>query len=236
MHHDGTQEPDSSILFHDGGAQQLFIAMGSDGSHAQPVADWSHYFAPVTAASPSFKAHYDKRRRTAVVAGTLLPGVAADGGIIGVQLVNVSAFENFFVTSTTLSLATIPRTAYNVWEGGTKRVSMDVGGMEPRAVLHEACPPTFRALQMCYAVYMERPAHMEFMRAYIPENGGMDIEFYSYTASLMDNALGHPLTRYGGASNTLVYTLRGACFQIESRMLTEVRFGIYYYYYYYYYA
>ncbi len=47
------------------------------------------------------------------------------------------------------------------------------------------------------------------------------MEFYSYTTALMDNALGHPLTRYGGGGNSLVYTLRGACFQIESRVLTE---------------
>ena len=299
---------------HDCGAQQLYIAMGGDGSHAQLVADWSDYFAPITSSSSSggsFKAHYDKARRTAVVAGTLLPAQSElnSGGVVGVQLVNISAFHNFFVSSSTLSLAIIPRTEYNVWEGGTKRVSMDVGGMEPRAVLREACPPTFRAMQICYCVYMERPAHMEFMRVYIPENGGMvccrgallrvlrmlrraanaaargecceccgarrvlrraanaaargsaasgaargsalrmlrraasvaargsarkraeigalnraemqDMEFYSYTTSLMDNALGHPLTRYGGAGNTLVYTLRGACFQIESRLITE---------------
>ena len=163
---------------HDCGAQQLYIAMGGDGSHAQLVADWSDYFAPITSSSSSggsFKAHYDKARRTAVVAGTLLPAHSElnSGGVVGVQLVNISAFHNFFVSSSTLSLAIIPRTAYNVWEGGTKRVSMDVGGMEPRAVLREACPPTFRAMQICYCVYMERPAHMEFMRVYIPENGGM---------------------------------------------------------------
>jgi cysteine-rich repeat protein len=239
--------PDSSILVHDCGAQQLFVALGGDGSHVQMVADWSDHFAP----EAFFKAYYNKAQRTAVVAGTLL--VSTDG-VIGIERVNISAFENFSAFGTTLSLAVIPRTAYNVWEEGTKRASMDVGGMEPRAVLYEACPPTFRALQMCYAVYMERPVHMEFMRAYIPENGGMvvvvvldfihfihsfihsfqsssyhisfftqtqDMEFYSYTSNLMDNALGHPLTRYGGGGNSLVYTLRGACFQIESRILTE---------------
>ena len=125
--------------------------------------------------------------------------------------------------SAPIQLVSIPRTIYNVWEGATKKISFDVTGMEPRMVLLEQCPPTFRVLQMCYVVYMERPAHMEFLRAYIPEAGGLDIEYYSQTAVLMDNALGHPLIRYGSGNNNnnpLVYTLTGSCFQIESNIIT----------------
>ena len=59
-------------------------------------------------------------------------------GIAAVQLVNISAFNNFLVAGSTATMAVIPRTAYNVWEGGgIKRASMDMEGMQPRAVLYE---------------------------------------------------------------------------------------------------
>lgn len=207
--------PDASIAFHDCGAQQLFVSM-ADGSHVQMVADWSAVFQSTR--NSNNKAYYNKATRQVVVAGTLLPA----SSLIGVQMVNISAFEDFYASASTppVMLATIPQTIYNVWEGASKILSFDVSGMEPRAVLLEPCPATFRSLQLCYVVYMERPAHMEFLRAYIPESGGLDIEYYSLTtASLMDNALGHPLVRYSGSS--LKYTLTGACFQIESQLVTS---------------
>jgi hypothetical protein len=142
-------EPDSTIVMHDCGTQQLFVAMGGDGSHVQMVADWSDVFSKVrlgasdapdanltlTYQDDAFKAYYNKKTRTAVVAGTLLH---TEDGIAAVQLVNISAFNNFFVTGSTANMAVIPRTAYNVWEGGgIKRASMDMEGMQPRAVLYE---------------------------------------------------------------------------------------------------
>jgi hypothetical protein len=59
---------------------------------------------------------------------------------------------------------------------------------------------------------------MDFMRVYIPEHGGIDMEFYSYSSALMDNALGHPIRRQ---FNNNLYTLRGTCFQMENRVITE---------------
>lgn len=209
--------PDAAILLHDCGAQQLFVAVGGDGAQVQLVADWADYFAPQTT---SFKAHYDKERRAAVVAG--VKRYPTDAALFAVQHVNVSAFDvNLVATASVALLAEIPRIVYNVWEGGTKRPSMDLSTMEPRAVLHEPCPPTFRALQKCFAFYLEDPTHMDFLRIYLPEEGGLDMEFYSESAAskkTMDNAFGHPLIRRSGS---LVYSLRGSCFQIESRVLTD---------------
>jgi hypothetical protein len=53
--------------------------------------------------------------------------------------------------------------------------------------------------------------------------GGIDLQYYASTTNLYDNALGAPLIRTGGvnASNGLVYTLRGACFQLDSLLVTE---------------
>ena len=204
-------KPDSAIVIHDCGAQKLFIAMGNDdGSHIQMLADWSDFFA----SNNNNKAYYDKNKRIAVVAGKL-----QSSAFFSVQMVNISLFDNFFVQNQApVSLATIPRVVYNVWEGVTKRASMDIGQMEARAVVYEPCPDTFRSMQMCFCVYMESPINMEFFRIYVPENGGVDLEFYSYTTNLMDNALGHPLIRHSGS---LVYTLSGSCFQVESRILTD---------------
>lgn len=206
-------KPDSAIVIHDCGTQKLFVAMGNhDGSHVQMIADWSDFFV----SCKKNKAYYNKEKRIAVVAGKQL---LTSASFFSVQMVNISLFEDFFVeTQASVSLASIPRVVYNVWEGGTKRASMDLSEMEPRAVVYEPCPDTFRSMQMCFCVYMESPINMEFFRVYVPENGGVDLEFYSYTTLLMDNALGHPLIRHSG---NLVYTLRGSCFQIESRMLTQ---------------
>ena len=74
----GVLAPDASILIHDCGTQQLYIAMGDDGSHVQLVADWSDVFVK----DDTFKAHYNRRERTAAVAGTLLQ---QDRGIIEVD-------------------------------------------------------------------------------------------------------------------------------------------------------
>jgi hypothetical protein len=178
----------------------------------QLVADWSEHFAP----GDAFKAFYDKKRRSAVVAG-----VSKVDSTIRVRMVsNISEYENSVVSvAAETQLAIIQRTAYNVWDDdGTLHPSYDVTGMQPRAVLYDACPSTFRSMQRCYVIYMERPANMDFMRAYVPETGGIDVEFYSYSSSLMDNALGHPMRRIFGSN---VYTLRGTCFQMENRFITS---------------
>ena len=202
--------PDSAILIHDCGRQQLYIAT-AEGNNVQLAANWDEEFKPST----SFKAYYD--RRTVVAAGIAI----ADGTVRLRVIGNVTLFDSNLSVGidSDVELAIIPRTAYSVWDDdGTRHSSYDTSGMQPRAVLRDACPSTFRSMQRCYVVYMERPSSMDFMRAYIPENGGIDMEIYSYSSALMDNALGHPLRRQ---FNNNLYTLRGTCFQMENRVITD---------------
>jgi hypothetical protein len=202
--------PDSAILIHDCGKQQLYIAT-AEGNNVQLAANWDGEFMPAA----SFKAYYDKRT---VVAAGIAP---ADGTVRLRMIGNITLFDSNLSVSAEgdVELAIIPLTAYSVWDDdGTRHSSYDTSGMLPRAVLHDACPSTFRSMQQCYVVYMERPSSMDFMRVYVPENGGIDMEFYSYSSALMENALGHPLRRQ--FKNNL-YTLRGTCFQMENRVITE---------------
>ena len=159
--------PDSAILIHDCGKQQLYIAT-AEGNTVQLVANWDEEFLPST----SFKTYYDQR--TVVAAGIAL----ADGTVRLRMIGNITLFDSNLSVSTDrdIELAIIPRTAYSVWDDdGTRHSSYDTSGMQPRAVLRDACPPTFRSMQQCYVVYMERASSMDFMRAYIPENGGIDM-------------------------------------------------------------
>jgi hypothetical protein len=195
---------------HDCGTQQLYIAT-AEGNNVQLIADWSDKFLPST----SFKAYYGKR--TVVTAG-----IASADGTVRVRIIgNITLFASNLSVDIdgNVELAIIPRTVYSVWDDdGTRHSSYDTTGMLPRAVLHDACPSTFRAMQRCYVLYMERPSSMDFMRAFIPENGGIDMEIYSYSSALMDNALGHPIRRQ---FNNNLYTLRGTCFQMENRVISE---------------
>ena len=136
--------PDAAILVHDCGTQQLYISSG-EGAHVQLASDWSEYFL----ASKNFKAYY--AGRTVVTAGQL------NDGTVGVRIVgNITTFDsNLSVNADDAELAIIPRTAYSVWDDdGTMHSSYDTSGMQPRAVLRDACPSTFRAMQRCYVVYM----------------------------------------------------------------------------------
>jgi cysteine-rich repeat protein len=218
----GVLGPDGTILIHDCGQGRFYAAM-ADGTRTQLVADFSAQ-ASATAHVVTLKSYYNRTARYAVTAG-VLRSPQAEGGCIGVYGLTVSPFDaNRLVTGTRSTLALIPCTAYGVWESGTQITSFDVRGMLPHLVLRERCPPTFRAGQACYVVHLQRPAHMEFLRAYIPEDGGLDLQYYASTRNLYDNALGAPLVRYGGAltPNRMVYTLRGACLQSESRFLTHL--------------
>jgi cysteine-rich repeat protein len=143
--------PDSALLIHDCGAQQLYIATAA-GTHVQLAADWSEAFR----AADGFKAYYDGR--TVVAAG-----VSVVDGTIRVRIVgNITLFDSNLSASIEgdTELAVIPRTAYSVWDDdGTRHSSYDTSGMLPRAVLHDACPPTFRAMQRCYVIYMVSSVH-----------------------------------------------------------------------------
>jgi hypothetical protein len=144
--------PDETILIHDCGTQQLYAAKAPDGTHVQLIADWSEYFDAALQSLTGFKAYYDKGLRTVVTAG-----VTADATIQVRVVSNITAFDaDLSVRSGgDTVLAVIPRTAYNVWDDdGTRHTSYDVSGMQPRAVLMDNCPSTFRSMQQCYVVYM----------------------------------------------------------------------------------
>ena len=218
--------PDASILIHDCAKQQFWVAM-HDGSHVQPVVDWSSLIAPtVSKNSFNFKAFYDKSSRSAVVAAPTL--MQSPTACIQILKLNISHFNGAYISAVTNGvIAEIPCTLYGVWEGGTKIISFDARGMEPYQVTREICASTFRPGQICYVVYMQRTSHMDFLKAFVPEQGGIDLEYYASTTNLMDNALGPQLIRFGGGgllpSNNLVYTLRASCFQMESRIILSMQ-------------
>ena len=199
--------PDSALLVHDCATNKFFLS-AADGAHVQTVADLSSILLPIG----MLKNFYDRAARTVVTAGVLQDNATSCIGVYGLSI----SMDALVPAARTL-LATIPCTVYGVIEGGTRWSSMDMRGMLPHLILRDRCPPTFRSGQWCYVVYMQRPSHLEQMRAYLPEEGGLDLQFYASTLNLFDNALGAPLIRQ---SQQRVYTLRGACFQMESRVLT----------------
>ncbi len=224
----GVLGPDGAILIHDCGKSQVHIAM-QDGTHVQLVADLltDQRLLP---ARLNLKSYYDRNARYMVTAGRLMASSSQQQlqqgeaeACIGVYGLTVSEFDNFYVRAAPSLLATIPCTLYGVWEGASRITSFDARDMEPHLITRERCPTTFRAGQWCYGVYMQRVSSLEFLRAYIPEEGGIDLQYYASTTNLYDNALGAPLIRAGGvnASNQIVYTLRGACLQLDSLLVTE---------------
>ena len=211
----GILASDRAILVHDCGTQR-FWAGDSDGGHMQVVADFGTVWAPPPP-RVFLKSLYDRAARTVVTAGVLLDATQGCVAVHALAVANVTDWT-LLQASTTL-LATLPCTVYGVYEGAKQWTSMDIRGMLPYLVVRDRCPPTFRVGQFCYAVHLQRPAHLELLRAYLPVEGGIDLQYYANTHdSLFDNALGPPLVRYGGGDR--VYTLRGACFQLESRLIT----------------
>ena len=214
---------DGSVMVHDCGSQRMYL-ISKDGGRAQPLAD-----LPLTAPSgtqplQSFpattKAYYDRDARIAVVAGA--PLASASAACISVLGVSVSgtALDTPFsrIVGGITPLADLPCTVYGVSEGPLFFSSFDVRDMQPYAVTREPCLVAAWAGQPCYVVYMERSAHLELLRAYIPEDG-VNIRYYSTTANRFDNALGAPLVR-SGLQGTLSYTLQGACLRVQSSLVT----------------
>ena len=205
---------DGAIVVHDGGAQQ-FWASDAVGTHMQLIADFSATWAPPPP-RVFVKSFYDRSTRTIVSAAILKD---TSNGCVAVQRMQVSQFTDWSLQTSSTLLAVLPCTVYGVYEGGRQWTSMDIRGMVPYLIVRDRCPPTFRVGQWCYAVHLQRPSHLELMRAYLPVEGGLDLQYYANTLdSLYDNALGAPLIRYG--AQNMVYTLRGACFQSESRLIT----------------
>ena len=215
----GALFPDGLLLFHDCARMQFYVTDAAGAQTPQLASDLSGLLQPSLLLP--LKTFYNRTARSAVTAGVPIDS-AASGLCVLVYALQLSApSATAFVSTTTRLLATIPCTLYGVWENGARITSFDVRDMLPYLVTRERCPPTFRSGQFCYAVHMQRPAHLEFLRAYVVEDGGIDLQYYSETTNLYDNALGAPLVRYGQSNNNLVYTLRGACFQVESRVVTS---------------
>ena len=197
-----------AFLLHDCGASRMYLGSSDRG---QLVADLSGLIAPTLT---NFKAYYDRQAAVALVAGIPIDysasTSAANSICVAVHRVNAS-------DSTTSLFATIPCTAYGVWEGGTRVASFDMRDMQPYLIALNDCPATFRAGgKACYYVYLQR--HMEFVQAVIAADGGFDLRYYSSTTNLYDNALGAPFVRVVGG---MTYTLRGACLQMQSRLVTS---------------
>ena len=205
--------PDDALLIHDCGSGRFFAA-DATGAHAQPVADLSDVLARVDT-----RAYYNRTARTAVVAAPLLKD--QDGNCVGVYGLTVSPFADWTLSATRTLLATLPCTVYNVYEDGVVRwTSMDLRGLTPYLVTRERCPPTLRLDGWCYVLYMQRPSHLDLMRAYVPEEGGLDLQYYAQTLNRFDNALGAPLVRPSLVDPRRVYTLRGACLSMTHRLVT----------------
>lgn len=205
--------PDDTLLIHDCGSGRFF-ASDATGGHTQLVADLSD----VLLAPTHTRAHYNRTARTAVVAAPLKDTTQ---GCVGVYGLTLSSFVDWSLTSTRTLLATLPCTVYNVYENGAVRwTSMDLRGLTPYLVTHERCPPTLRLDQWCYVLYMQRASHLDLMRAYVPEEGGFDLQYYAQTLNRFDNALGAPLVRASLTDPRRVYTLRGACLSMTHRLVT----------------
>jgi cysteine-rich repeat protein len=211
-------EPDSSILVRECSSQR-FSLLTADGGASTLVANFGDVFLPLFA-KDSKATYYDKKARKAVIAG--VPRGSTDW-CIHLYSIDIPTQANFSsglfgpVNGAAMPiLASVPCIAYNVIEGATIYPSFSVQGMQPKSVSLEPCMQMHMPNSMCYVVYMERN-DMQFLRAYIPENGGIDIAFSSST-NVMNNALGHPMVKYG--TNNMIYTSLGTCFQAKSNVRT----------------
>ena len=217
-------EPDSSIIVHEC-IRQRFLLLTSDGGISTLIVDLSAIFLP-SVVKGAKATYFDKKARTAIVAGVPTSSYSNSGNqdwCVLVLSLDVPTQANYSSGSAGAIgvaqvpvLARIPCVAYNVVEGALIYPSFSVQGMQPKTVSLEPCMHMHMLNSLCYVVYMER-SDMQFLRAYIPKNGGVDIA-YAVSTNIMNNALGHPLVKYG--SHNMIYTSLGACFQSESNIRT----------------
>jgi cysteine-rich repeat protein len=211
-------DADSSILVHECTRQRLLL-LSADGSISSLVLDLGSILLPFVL-NGAKATYYDKKSRNAVVAGIPTPSYSNSGNqnwCIIVYSVDIPLQANYsFSSANGAVLAGIPCVAYNVMERATLYPSFSVQGMHPKYVSLEQCMQMHMPNSMCYVVYMER-SDMQFLRAYIPKTGGVDIAYVASTG-MMNNALGHPIVKYG--SKNMVYTSIGTCFQSKSNIIT----------------
>ena len=189
--------PDSSIMIHECTTQRVRLVT-SNGQIASVLAD-------LPLKPSAFRAYYDKPNGLAVIAGQSTQGETC------VQL--------WTVTGTTKQLlADVACIVYNVWADGIVYPSYSIAGMRAQSVVSESCPRRMQqtGTAMCYAVNLQRDDMQQFT-IYVHVEGGTDIGFNIGT-NRMDNAMGPTITRTLG---TQVYTSRGSCFMVQSKILTS---------------
>jgi len=142
----------------------------------------------------------------------------------------VPTFESFFNSSSNnfevydytnlQSFARIPCIIYNAMEQSnmnTKYKTFFTQGMIPKYILYEDCIHSHILDSKCFVVYMERN-DLQFLKAYIPEDGGYDIAYVVSTRKIMDNAMGLPMIRYG---KRVKYSSQGACFTAQNQAMSS---------------
>jgi cysteine-rich repeat protein len=216
-------EADSSILVHEC-TRQRFLLLSSDGGISSLVVDLGSILRPFVVKGAK-ATYYDKKARKAIVAGIPTASNSNSGNqnwCILVYSMDIPLQANYSFSSVNGAgaaqlLASIPCVAYNVMERATLYPSFSVQGMHPKYVSLEPCMQMHMPNSMCYVLYMERN-DMQFLRAYIPVAGGVNIAYVAST-NIMNNALGHPIVKYG--SRNMVYTSIGTCFHSKSNIITS---------------
>jgi cysteine-rich repeat protein len=224
----GIFNDDSSILVRECEQSQKIYLVSPDGYRSTLLFDLNSEIVANTDQG-IIRSYYDKNQRKTIFAGITKKtnGDVHDAlsNCISVYSIRVETYANIIkgnITNQKKELfASIPCVAYNVVVNDAEIYpSFSIQGMQPKAVLLEPCLNRHQLNSMCYVVYMER-IDMQFLRAYIPQDGGLDIAYAAFT-NLMDNAMGHPIVRYGSSEvNKMTYTLNGACFQADNTIYVK---------------
>jgi len=242
-------EPDNSVVVQECSSQH-FSLLSADGSTSTSIANLGSVLQPVFLGNrPTY---YNKKLRKILTAGIPSPQTTKNQAAtnnnnnnnegqanimmmawcIHLYAMDVPTYANYSTglfgpldVSQMSVWARIPCVAYNVVEDTTVYPSFSVKGMQPKAVTLEPCMQMHMPNSMCYVVYMERN-DMQFFRAYIPEGGGVDIAYVAST-NVMENALGHPIIKYGNSKNSnnndnmmMTYESVGTCFQARNNIRT----------------
>ena len=225
-------EPDNSVVVQECSSQR-FLLLSADGSVSTLVANLGSVLQPIAIAG-SRPTYYNKKQRKLLTAG--IPTITASDGqqqwCVHLYAMDVPTYANYSTglfgpldVSQMPVWAKIPCVAYNVVEDIAVYPSFSVKGMQPKSVNLEPCMQMHMPNSMCYVVYMERN-DMQFLRAYIPEKGGIDISYMAFT-NAMDNALGHPIIKYNSnaagprqSATMMIYESVGACFQAKNNIRT----------------
>jgi cysteine-rich repeat protein len=224
----GIFSDDSSILVRECEQSQRIYLVSPDGYRSTLLFDLRAELESNDAqVNGIIRSYYDKNRRKTLFAGIAKKtgGNDALSNCISVYAITVETYANIIkgnITNQKKELfASIPCVAYNVVVNEDEIYpSFSIQGMQPKAVLLEPCLKRHQLNSMCYVVYMER-IDMQFLRAYIPQDGGIDIAYAAFT-NPMDNAMGHPIVRYGSSeTNKMTYTLNGACFQADNSIYVK---------------